>query len=149
MAIKVQKTDRDNTQRPDSSAIRAIQTSWPADLKQQWPNGTPKHSIVTERCTTSLRAFLHDYSRWQELGLCQIDERKYTILEHVSQGLQKLHDMSVLHRDIKAENILLDGDSGECEQCHHSGTWKICDVRTGHSVRLPCCDSDVLIQFIN
>ena len=35
--------------------------------------------------------------------------------------------MSVLHRDIKCLNILLDGESGECASCHHSGNWKICD----------------------
>ena len=27
---------------------------------------------------------------------------RYTILLHVSLGLQKLHDLGVLHRDIKA-----------------------------------------------
>ena len=95
-----------------------------------------KRSIVTERCTTSLSAFLRAHSRWQyfhneQLTPDKIDLCKYTILEHVSQGLQKLHDMSVLHKDLKCENVLLDGDPGECEHCHHSGTWKICDVRTG------------------
>ena len=66
--------------------------------------------------------------------------RKYKILEHVSQGLEKLHDMCVLHRDLKTLNILLDGEPGECEQCQHSGNWKICDfVRscTRHSIRGP------------
>ena len=62
---------------------------------------------------------------------------KYTILEHVSQGLQKLHDMSVLHRDLKCLNILLDGESGECESCHHTGRWKICDFGEAKILRTP------------
>ena len=90
----------------------------------------------------NLRTFLRDHDRWEyfhneRLTADDIDLRKYTILEHVSQGLQKLHDMSVLHRDLKCLNILLDGEPGECERCHHSGRWKICDFGEAKILRTP------------
>jgi serine/threonine protein kinase len=99
-------------------------------------------SIVTERCTVNLQAFLSKHERWQyfhdePLTPEKIDFRKYTILEHVSQGLLKLHDMCVLHRDLKGLNILLDGDSGECDSCHHSGAWKICDFGEAKILKTP------------
>jgi serine/threonine protein kinase len=90
------------------------------------------HSIVTECCRTNLHSFLHNHRIWEKfhsepLTHSAIDMRKYKILEHVTQGLEKLHDMCVLHRDLKTLNILLDGEPGECDQCRHSGNWKICD----------------------
>lgn len=111
-------------------------------LKEKKTDGSIRRSIVTERCTTNLRAFLRDHDRWEyfhneRLTPDDIDLCKYTILEHVSQGLQKLHDMSVLHRDLKSLNILLDGESGECERCHHSGKWKICDFGEAKILRTP------------
>ena len=90
-------------------------------------DGVARNSIVTERCRTSLDHFLNDHEQWKNFMPDEIDMKKYTILLHVSLGLQKLHDMSVLHRDIKAGNILLDGAPGECQHCQHSGKWKICD----------------------
>ena len=87
------------------------------------------NSIVTERCQTSLTAFLDDDRKWADLSTDEVDLQKYTILTHVSLGLQKLHDMSVLHRDIKCGNVLLDGEhTGRgCGHCHAKGRWKICD----------------------
>ena len=111
-------------------------------LEEKQLDGSIRRSIVTERCTMNLRTFLRDHDRWEyfhneRLTADDIDLRKYTILEHVSQGLQKLHDMSVLHRDLKCLNILLDGEPGECERCHHSGRWKICDFGEAKILRTP------------
>ena len=111
-------------------------------LEEKVPGCSVRRSIVTERCTTNLRAFLKDHDRWEyfhgeKLTQDDIDLCKYTILQHVSQGLQKLHDMSVLHADLKCLNIVLDGESGECERCHHSGRWKICDFGEAKIVRTP------------
>ena len=86
-------------------------------------NAKETSSIVTERCTTSLEAFLDDHSQWVDKNPDELDMTKYTILLHVSLGLQKLHDMNVLHRDIKSNNILLDGAPGTCPTCDHSGSW--------------------------
>ena len=111
-------------------------------LNEQQPDGVVKTSIVTERCTTSLDAFLKNHSRWQcahgePLSPDRIDFTKFTILHHVSQGLQRLHDMCVLHRDLKSLNILLDGEAGTCEKCDHAGTWKICDFGEAAILRTP------------
>eukprot|EP01043_Picozoa_sp_COSAG02_P033500 COSAG02_NODE_2290_length_9205_cov_21.549198_3_plen_672_part_00 len=91
--------------------------------------GLTENSIVTERCQTSLQEFLNDGTKWADLTPDQVDLQKYTILTHVSLGLQKLHDMSILHRDIKCNNVLLDGKhtGRECESCGAAGRWKICD----------------------
>ena len=61
------------------------------------------NSIVTERCSISLKDFLEDNDHWTCFrgSVDQINLQKSTILLHVSQGLSKLHDMNVLHRDIK------------------------------------------------
>ena len=74
-----------------------------------------------------LEAFLQDHDQWKDKTADELDMTKYTIMLHVSLGLQKLHDMNVLHRDIKSNNILLDGAPGTCPTCDHSGNWKICD----------------------
>ena len=99
-------------------------------------------SIVTERCTTSLDAFLKDNRNWERfhdepLTPDKIDFRKLTILEHVAAGLVKLHDDCVLHRDIKTSNILLDGEPGTCETCDHEGRWKICDFGEATILKTP------------
>jgi hypothetical protein len=99
-------------------------------------------SIVTERCTTTLSSFLKNPSLWERfheepLTADKIDLRKLTILEHVSCGLEKLHDMCVLHRDIKSLNILLDGEPGQCETCQHAGQWKICDFGEAAILKTP------------
>lgn len=111
-------------------------------LEEKLHGGEVRRSIVTERCTMSLRAFLDNHDRWEHfhgerLQPDDVDLRKYTILDHISRGLQKLHDMSVLHRDIKCLNVLLDGEPGECERCHHAGRWKICDFGEAKIVRAP------------
>ena len=83
--------------------------------------------IVTELCTTPLDAFLRGDDHWrfrqhgsgsQYLTQADIDSQKLDIIMEVSSGLQRLHELHVLHRDIKAENILRAG---------HNGSWKICD----------------------
>ena len=100
-------------------------------------------SIVTERCKVPLEAFLKDHGAWQQdlfgnaLDAGMVDMRKYTILHHVSLGLQKLHDLNVLHRDIKSGNILLDGAPGTCNSCEHSGLWKICDFGEAKVLKTP------------
>eukprot|EP01045_Picozoa_sp_COSAG04_P000845 COSAG04_NODE_24_length_37684_cov_50.391060_11_plen_2361_part_00 len=99
--------------------------------------GRPVTSIVTERCTTSLEAFLDDHDKWKDKTDDELDMTKYTILLHVSLGLQKLHDMNVLHRDIKSNNILLDGAAGTCPTCDHSGNWKICDFGEAKVLKAP------------
>jgi len=54
-------------------------------------------SIVTERCEVPLLSFLKDHKAWDQdlfgntLTPGMVDMRKYTILLHVSLGLQKLH----------------------------------------------------------
>ena len=55
----------------------------------------------------------------------------------MSLGLQKLHDLNVLHRDIKSGNILLDGAPGTCNSCDHSGLWKICDFGEAKVLKNP------------
>ena len=89
-------------------------------------DGKPMNSIVTERCRTSLEEFRDNHDEWKDKPADVIDLMKYTIVQHVALGLQKLHDMNVLHRDIKANNILLDGSAGACPECDHSGKWKFC-----------------------
>jgi serine/threonine protein kinase len=96
-----------------------------------------KNSIVTEACRTSLEHYLKSHSNWEDLGPDLVDRRKYTVLLHVSLGLQKLHDMGVLHRDIKAGNILLDGAAGVCSKCERQGTWKICDFGEAKVLQSP------------
>ena len=95
------------------------------------------NSIVTERCTTSLEAFRDDHNVWKDKSPDVVDMIKYTIVQHVALGLQKLHDMNVLHRDIKANNILLDGAAGACPTCDHSGKWKICDFGEAKVLKTP------------
>ncbi len=97
----------------------------------------PMHSIVTERCRTSLEAFLQNHEQWKDKKPSMLDMMKYTIIQHIALGLQKLHDMNVLHRDIKANNILLDGAPGTCPHCDHSGNWKICDFGEASVLRTP------------
>eukprot|EP01047_Picozoa_sp_COSAG01_P060214 COSAG01_NODE_7347_length_3242_cov_3.487432_3_plen_456_part_01 len=96
-----------------------------------------KNSIVTERCRKPLDHFLAEHSEWMGLGGDEIDLRKYTILHHVSLGLQKLHDMGVLHRDIKGGNLLLDGVPKTCDTCQHAGKWKICDFGEAKVLKRP------------
>lgn len=109
-------------------------------LKEQ-NEGKTVNSIVTERCSTSLDHFLKDNGNWTCFRgsdrLSQINLQKSIILLHVSQGLSKLHDMNVLHRDIKCGNVLLDGAPGECSECHHSGNWKICDFGEAKVLKPP------------
>eukprot|EP01044_Picomonas_judraskeda_P000338 COSAG03_NODE_15_length_22165_cov_72.809934_7_plen_983_part_00 len=104
----------------------------------------PENSIVTERCQTSLQEFLNDGSKWADLTPDEVDLQKYTILSHVSLGLQKLHDMSILHRDIKCNNVLLDGEhtGRECGNCGAAGRWKICDFGEAIVLRSETGDSD-------
>jgi hypothetical protein len=103
----------------------------------------PSKSIVTERCKVPLEAFLKDHNAWDQdlfgnaLDAGMVDMRKYTILHHVALGLQKLHDLKVLHRDIKSGNILLDGAPGTCNSCDHSGLWKICDFGEAKVLKTP------------
>ena len=111
-------------------------------LEEAVPGQRTRTSIVTERCTISLDAFLKSHDRWmrfhdEPLTPDGIDFCKYTILEHVSQGLRKLHDMSVLHRDLKSLNILLDGEAGTCERCGHQGDWKLCDFGEAKILKTP------------
>lgn len=104
---------------------------------KEYDDGTLMTSIVTERCTTSLEQFLDDHDQWKDKEPNTIDMMKYTIVQHIALGLQKLHDMNVLHRDIKANNILLDGTPGECPTCEHSGKWKICDFGEAKVLKMP------------
>lgn len=79
-------------------------------LKETGSDGQTVNSIVTEKCSTSLDHFLKDNENWTCFKgaerLNQINLQKSTILLHVSQGLEKLHDMNVLHRDIKCANCV-------------------------------------------
>ena len=102
-------------------------------------DGEPKikNSIVTERCRKSLNHFLSEHCEWEGFSMDEIDMRKYTILLHVSLGLQKLHDMGVLHRDIKGGNLLLDGVPRTCLECEHAGKWKICDFGEAKVLKSP------------
>jgi signal recognition particle subunit SEC65 len=74
-------------------------------LKETGADGQVVNSIVTEKCSTSLDHFLKDNDNWTCFKgsdcLNHINLQKSTILLHISQGLEKLHDMNVLHRDIK------------------------------------------------
>ena len=51
---------------------------------------------MTEMC-------LNDYENYSE------DFCRYTLYK-VAKGLQAMHNKNVLHRDIKSDNILYDGD---------------------------------------
>ena len=81
--------------------------------------------IVTELCETPLSAFLGDDRYWmkdlrtkQHMTQKMIDQLKCDILIHVSGGLSRLHELNVLHKDIKSSNILLGAKDHQ---------WKICD----------------------
>eukprot|EP01048_Picozoa_sp_COSAG05_P011726 COSAG05_NODE_1124_length_5792_cov_13.204286_2_plen_1379_part_00 len=108
-----------------------------------------KESIVTERCTTTLDAFLKDNSRWfhRRGAALTADDRdmcKLTILEHVALGLERLHSECVLHRDLKPLNILLEGapPGVHCQGCGHEGRWKICDFGEAAILRTPALSFD-------
>ena len=84
--------------------------------------------IVTELCIVPLDAFLEDECQWQHDSTTRaamtpgmVDAQKLRVLRHVSLGLQQLHDLDVLHRDIKAANVIAQLDQGG------KHTWKICD----------------------
>eukprot|EP01043_Picozoa_sp_COSAG02_P010794 COSAG02_NODE_387_length_23294_cov_52.630610_16_plen_280_part_00 len=87
-------------------------------LREIGSDGHTLTSIVTERCSsTSLDHFLQGNENWicfKGAGrLNQINLQKATILLHVSQGLEKLHDMNVLHCNIKCGNCIAPWHSRE------------------------------------
>ena len=102
--------------------------------------------IVTELCTTPLDAFLENDDNWKTCGIhsslglgepdtdhagmtqVEIDSQKFKILHDLSLGMQQLHDLDVLNRDIKPGNILLD---------MHKTVWKICDFGEAHILKRP------------
>eukprot|EP01043_Picozoa_sp_COSAG02_P071933 COSAG02_NODE_13349_length_1406_cov_0.966335_1_plen_314_part_10 len=90
---------------------------------------------ITGQYTISIESGVHE--QWKDKKPSMLDMMKYTIIQHIALGLQKLHDMNVLHRDIKANNILLDGAPGTCPHCDHSGNWKICDFGEASVLRTP------------
>jgi serine/threonine protein kinase len=61
----------------------------------------------------------------KELGLIDFDESAY-IVKSVLQGLAAIHTKNLIHRDIKAENILLISDSSKSEP--YGYVVKICDL---------------------
>eukprot|EP01043_Picozoa_sp_COSAG02_P027792 COSAG02_NODE_1653_length_11488_cov_66.480815_11_plen_1303_part_00 len=144
VAIKVQKTTENTAETRLFTDLRHpnVVACYGILDKTDTTTDRVKNCIVMEPCTVSLRTFLRNNDHWQnsrgeQLNLDEMDDCKYTILEHISQGLQKLHDMSVLHRDLKTQNILLKSESSNCEYGRPRGTWKICDVRTGTASHLP------------
>ena len=95
--------------------------------------------IVTELCETPLDAFLKNDRHWQRHFVTKqwmtqelVDNQKCNILMQVATGLSHLHDLKVLHKDIKTGNILLGKDQ----------TWKICDFGEAKVLRSP---SDMFI----
>jgi serine/threonine protein kinase len=113
-------------------------------LKERDQSGAVTNYVVTEYCSTSLEQFLSDDSKWTSLTPDVVDLQKYTILTHVSLGLQKLHDMAILHRNIKCGNILFDGDYtnlGHLERVS-MWNWKISDFSEAVVLRNEAGHSD-------
>eukprot|EP00930_Biecheleria_cincta_P089747 TRINITY_DN7908_c0_g2_i2.p1 TRINITY_DN7908_c0_g2~~TRINITY_DN7908_c0_g2_i2.p1 ORF type:complete len:695 (+),score=171.52 TRINITY_DN7908_c0_g2_i2:69-2153(+) len=82
---------------------------------------------VMERCKSSMWDRLVDHPKWTFKSLTGD-------IEQILEGLQYIHSLRVVHRDIKAENILLGGPEER--------TWKIADfglaIKVPRSGSLPC-----------
>lgn len=68
---------------------------------------------------------IYSYQATRDHGLVNFDECAY-IVKSVLEGLAHIHSKNLIHRDIKAENILLISDSTKTEP--YGYIVKICDL---------------------
>ena len=71
------------------------------------------------------RGNIYSYQATREHGVVQFQECAY-IIKSVLSGLEAVHSKNLIHRDIKAENILLVTDSNKWEP--YGYIVKICDL---------------------
>jgi serine/threonine protein kinase len=107
--------------------------------------------MVMELCATPLHLFLRDEKFWRldretERPLTQwdIDGQKCKVLHDVVAGLEYLHDNNLMHRDVKASNIVQD------RAFKH---WKICDfgeskvLKGGRAVEHDASDDHITMAY--
>jgi serine/threonine protein kinase len=90
----------------------------------------PRVGLLMERYGVSLYSLLHDNNAKKE-GPVFDNASKRTVAMNVASACRYLHDVGMLHRDLKDQNVLVDPKNGF--RCLHRGP---CAVRRAARKRL-------------